>query len=38
MPNQQLKATASSTWSFDVVIGFGFSELVVLKSVIVIQN
>ena len=37
-PNTQLKATASSTWSFDVVIGFSFSELIVLKSVIAKQN
>jgi hypothetical protein len=26
MPNPQLKATASLTQSFDVVIGFSFSE------------
>ena len=27
MPNKQLKATASLTQSFDVVIGFSISEL-----------
>lgn len=36
--NPQFKATASSTWSFDVVMGLAFQNKVVLKSMIAIKN